>query len=127
MTAKVTPLPKKRKKKSPTKDMDRLFSLIVRNVGRCELAGYDDLECSGALQCAHCFSRRYRTVRWDRRNAISACQAHHMKYTHDPLRWDEFLYQKWGTVQYLRMRMLATQGPKPDLAAIHARPRSASF
>ena len=107
---------KKRKKASVTKELDTLFSLVVRSVGKCEAD--DGRPCNGPLQCAHGFTRSYRATRWDRRNAFCLCAGHHMFYTHRPLEWDEVLYSRWGTVEYLRLRMLATSGAKPDTAVL---------
>lgn len=116
MTA--TPLPKKKAKKKRvnySKECDRLFSLIVRSVGHCESGR---TEHAGNLQCAHGFSRRYHATRWDRRNAWAMCAGCHFYFTVHPLEFDNWLYERWGTVQYLRMRNLALRGPLPDLAVL---------
>lgn len=108
--------PKKRAKQDYSKQCDILFSQLVRSVGRCEsgrLARH-----GGVLQCAHGISRRYRAVRWDRRNAWSFCQACHMYFTHHPLEWDEWLRQTWGDDLYVEMRALALAGERPDLPAL---------
>lgn len=115
----MTAVKKKAKKparRNYSKQCDELFSKLVRSVGVCEID--DGRPCSGVLQCAHGFSRRYHAVRWDRRNAFSACQGHHFYYTNNPLQWDDFLHKTWGTVQYLRMRNLAVTGTKPDTKAL---------
>lgn len=98
-----------RKKASASKEADLLFGKIVRSPGRC-------VECGStfAIQCAHGFSRRYRSVRWDRRNAWPLCRADHMRFTHNPLLWDLWLHDAWGDVLYAEMRDLALHGPTPD-------------
>ena len=93
---------------------DILFSLAVRAVGRCEALG----EHKGPLQCAHGFSRRYRAVRWDSRNAFSLCAGHHVYFTHRPIEWDEWMRETMGFELYEFLRVLALIGPKPDMEAI---------
>ncbi len=96
--------------------LDRLFSAIVRSVGSCENCG-----STTGLQCAHGFSRRYRNVRWDRRNAFCLCQRCHMKYTHRPLEWDEWLRERWGPDLYVEIRSLALLvGVKVDMEQVRA-------
>lgn len=57
---------------------DRLFSRWVRDRdGRCTAAGVLDGECRGILQAAHVNGRRKYSVRFDVRNVISLCAAHH--------------------------------------------------
>ena len=102
------------KKKSQVKEADRLFSLWVRSVGVCESGR---LEHAGALQCAHGISRRYRAVRWDRRNAYALCQGCHVFYTHRPLEWEDWLRARWGA-NYEPMRALAMSGSRPDMDAL---------
>lgn len=108
--------PSQRKRDSQKRrvaECDRLFSLIVRSRGRCEIDGCGSTDW---LQCAHGFSRRYRAVRWDERNALCACRAHHVYFTHRPLEWDEFLVTRWGEDLYAELRSLALNGPNPDAA-----------
>lgn len=99
-----------------TEEADRLFSLVVRNVGSC---GADDgRPCSGGLQCAHGFSRRYRNTRWDARNAWCLCQAHHTYYTHRPIEWDLWMLDRLGVEGYVQLREAALATTKVDLEYI---------
>lgn len=87
-------------KKKPTRTTlsnkaDRLFSLQVRARGRCEAAGLDNVKCSGNHQCCHIFGRRYRAIRWDERNALCMCQAHHYWYTSRPELWSLLIMKHW--------------------------------
>ena len=116
--AKRTAKAKRIKLKRPTnaqmvRKADILFSLAVRSVGRCAALG----EHKGPLQCAHGFSRRYRAVRWDSRNAFSLCAGHHLYFTHRPLEWDEWMREAMGDA-YELVRIKALTGPKPDMTAI---------
>lgn len=117
----VTPIPKAKKRKttkkqSVGKQCDLLFSKIVRSVGKCEID--DGRPCKGWLECAHGFSRSYRAVRWDRRNAFCACVGHHKFYTHRPLEWDLWMRERMGEELYEEIRALALAGERPDTQAL---------
>lgn len=102
----------KRAKRDYSKQCDVLFSQVVRARGKCEsgrLARH-----SGVLQCAHGFSRRYRAVRWDERNAWSLCAACHVFFTHHPIEWTDWMIDRLGAEQYEELRQLALHGPIPD-------------
>lgn len=105
----------KKKPKTPTKtrqlkQADTLFSQIVRSAGRCA-------NCSSTehLQCAHGFSRRYRAVRFDERNAWPLCRSCHVYFTHRPLEWDDWMVSRLGDHRYVELRHEALTGPNPDL------------
>lgn len=107
----VDPIPKvKRQKSTLLKEADQLCGRLVRARGRCE-------ECQSTkhLQWAHGFSRSYRKVRHDLRNGFCLCQACHMRFTHNPLLWDDWLRARWGPELYAQMRFLALSGPRADL------------
>jgi hypothetical protein len=106
--------PAKRARRNYSAQADRLCGALVRARGECEAEG----EHTGPLQWAHGFSRSYRAVRWDLRNGFCLCSGHHFFFTNHPLEWDNWLHEKWGTVQYLRMRGLAVGGLKPDLPSL---------
>lgn len=115
--------PKKPPRQNWSEKCDVLFSKLVRRPGVCAIDG-----CSATtlLQCAHGFSRRYRTVRWDFRNAWCLCSKHHKYYTYYPLQWDDWLRAQWGEVLYAEMRALALSGgtatdTRPALKATYAR------
>ncbi len=111
-------LKKKARKRGPTvASCDRDFSKLVRSVGRCEIGKVENCP-SGNLQCAHGFSRRYKSVRWDVRNAWSACQGCHYWYTLRPLEWDDFLRERWGQDLYDELRALSLQLVRVDLKAV---------
>jgi len=67
-------------KTSPLKAADDLFSRMVRDRdGMCMACG-----ANVGLQCAHIWSRRYRSLRWRLENAITLCRGCHMGFTHHP-------------------------------------------
>lgn len=111
--AKLGRVKKGTSKKAQVDHLDRLFSVLTRAGGKCLNCG-----STGRLQCAHGFSRRYRSVRWDPRNAFCLCQGCHMFYTHRPLEWDEWLLERWGPELYAELRSLALSTIKVDLDAV---------
>ena len=94
---------------------DRVFSKIIRARGTCEAA---DGSCKGNLQCAHGFSRSYRAIRCDERNAFCLCAHHHVFFTHRPLEWDQWLRRAWGNLGYDVMRDLALANERTDWKAL---------
>lgn len=106
---------KKAKKTSPMKTADKLCGDLVRSRGRCE-------ECGSVqgLQWAHGFSRRYHKVRWDERNGFCLCVKCHMRFTHNPILWDDWLKAKWGDALYDELRGLALDGPRVVLKEVIA-------
>lgn len=114
----MTVKPAKKAKKSPRQNYsaqcDAAFSKLIRLRGFCEAD--DGRPCAGYHQCAHGFSRRYRAVRWDERNAWCLCAGHHKYYTHRPLEWDMWLAQRWSEqgLTYGHMRTLALTKTPPD-------------
>lgn len=96
-----------------TGECDRLFSLIIRRPGRCEVCG-----TTRNLECAHGISRRYRATRWDLRNAVCLCHADHVWFTEKPDGWLDFLRARWGDDLYAEMHALAQSGIRPDLRVL---------
>jgi hypothetical protein len=113
------PKPKKRRKQSAVKGCDALFSKIVRSTGSCQHCG-----SPVSLQCAHGFSRRYRAVRWDLRNAFALCAGCHLYFTMRPLEWDDWLRARWGDELYTALRVLALSAPNPKLTDVMAELRA---
>jgi hypothetical protein len=93
---------RKRKKKHPIHECDRLFSLIIRSRGRCE--NCYRVPTRVVLQCAHGFPRRYRSVRWDERNAFCLCSGCHVFYTYRPLEWTDWMKARMGEELYEELR-----------------------
>ncbi len=105
-------------------ECDRLFSLHIRNRGTCESGRPNH---NGSLQCAHGFSRRYLTVRWNPNNAWAFCGGCHVFYTHHPIEWDDWLCDRWGLALYGVMKGMALQTEvKVDMEAVYAELRGAS-
>jgi 5-methylcytosine-specific restriction endonuclease McrA len=103
------------------READKLWSLAVRKKGQCELCGERKF-----LQAAHGFSRRYRGTRWVLLNGFCLCRGCHVKYTHDPLGWDDYLHEMWGPAVYVELREAAQSLRMPrDMEAIVASLRTA--
>ncbi len=111
-------------KKHLVMECDRLFSLQVRSVGRCEVA--DGKPHSGNLQCMHLFSRSYKAVRWDRRNAAAGCGGHHTFLTHHPIEHDMWMLDRLGIELYGELRELALTHRAPDLELVLAELRASA-
>jgi 5-methylcytosine-specific restriction endonuclease McrA len=96
---------------------DRLFSLAVRERdGHCQACG-----AHWDLQCAHILSRRYTATRWAMDGAVTLCKGCHMKYTHDPLGWEEWVTERIGARRFRALKLRARQGvAKVDLEAVVA-------
>lgn len=113
--AKLGRVKKGTSQKARVNHLDRLFSVLTRAGGECVHCGATE-----RLQCAHGFSRRYRNVRWDSRNAFCLCQGCHLFFTHRPLEWDEWLRDRWGEDLYAELRALALSIAKVDLDEVRA-------
>jgi len=99
-------------------ECDRLFSLEIRSRGECESGRPTH---NGGLQCAHGFSRRYLTIRWNPNNAWAFCAGCHTYYTARPDEWSFWLMDKWGRALHSVMRGMAEQTQvKVDMEAVYA-------
>ncbi len=129
------PKPKKRPKRkrdrrpsrrrTTRRDCDRLWSKLIKRDGVCYgLKVFPRHVCKGPLQAAHGFSRRYAGTRHDLRNGFPLCAALHVRYTYDPIRWDNLLRKWWGLELYEELKALALQVTKPDYGEVLARSAS---
>jgi hypothetical protein len=105
------PKKNRRKARTPLQQADALCGAIVRSRGRCEACGRSD----GTLQWAHGFSRSYRKVRHDLRNGFCLCAGCHMRFTHNPIAWEDWMLERMGHAAYYKVRWDALNGPKADL------------
>lgn len=83
---------------------DKLFSLIIRNEGKCERCGSTE-----NLQCAHIISRKYSATRTDQNNAWSLCAKCHRRLTDWPREHSHFITQTIGSERYDELRLKAEQ------------------
>lgn len=80
---------------------DVVFSRIVRLRARfnCEKCGrYFPL--GHGLQCAHVFSRRHQSTRYDPDNAIALCFTDHQYFGEHPTIFTAWIKKKLGDVRY---------------------------
>lgn len=107
----VTPIRKPgKKKKSPMKRADELFSRYVRLRDRfCQGCGTPN-----DLQCAHLVTRAYKAVRHDPMNAVALCKGCHVRWTHRPLEWAEWCEERLGAAEWANLRKRALAGGKTD-------------
>jgi hypothetical protein len=97
---------KKITRKGLIKKLDKKFGEIVRSRGYC-------LKCNkGAeqvtLHCAHIFSRRNVSVRWDFDNAVSLCYSCHYWWAHpNPILFTDFIKDYLGEMKYESLKIRA--------------------
>ena len=108
-----------KKRMNLTKACDTLFSKIIRARGCCEINHVTKCP-SGPLQCCHIFSRSYRAVRFDERNAVAGCAGCHLFFTLNPEEWDDWRVEHLGIGLYEELRAKAMAGGRSDLAEVKA-------
>ena len=111
------PKPKAVKPKTPSRAvLDDLFSRYIRRFGECQFWGVGGIPCSSQLHCSHIHSRTYNSLRWDARNAVCCCAAHHRwQHNHPTLNtWalEELLGREH--LEELRDAYLAGKKPTPE-------------
>lgn len=110
---------RKTKRGTTKRKCDAAFAKWIRerdgNV--CQSSGEPTLH----PQCAHGFSRRYLGTRWDPSNAWCLSREEHMRFTHDPIRWDLWMRHRLGDGPYKDLRLKALLPcPKVDYEALLA-------
>ena len=97
---------------------DDLFRDAIR-----ERDGWACRNCGSPVhpQCAHIVSRRYGAVRWCMDNAVCLCKGCHMKFTCDPLGWDDWVDERFGPGRLVQLKLRARSGvAKVDLEGVIA-------
>ena len=102
---------KKQTKKSITAKLDKVCSQIVRK-GICIKCGESQYD---KLQCAHIFSRTYRSVRWDFLNLVCLCTSCHFWSHRNPLLFNDLVENYLSKTQYLQLKSRATSIKKWSL------------
>lgn len=90
---------------SLTNKIDRLVSEITRSIGHCVWCGDGDYE---KLQCAHIYSRKFKSVRFDLRNVLCLCARCHFHGHSNPVDFIEFVKRYLGDYEYEQLRLRAT-------------------
>jgi len=90
---------RKNKRRKIKDELDKLFSIIIRNKGKCERCG----EIS-PLNTAHIFSRRNLATRWDKNNALCLCVGCHFWAHQNPILFTEFIKEKIGDKKYEELK-----------------------
>ena len=85
---------------------DSYFSKCVReaNENTCEWCGK-----VGLMDCSHVFSRRHRSIRWDKLNANCLCKGCHRKWHESPANSMQWFESEFGIgrIEILREKMNA--------------------
>ncbi len=111
--------PRKRRRgkaASLAREADRLWSLVVRHRGHCEIERPH--ECKGVLQGMHGIPRTYRSTRWLPINGFAGCAGAHFYFTNRPEEWSAYLLEAWGLEVYRELWRKARSHEKPDLAVV---------
>ena len=95
-------------KKSDIKKLDKLWSQIIRNRGKCEVCGKHP-SGNSYLNPHHIVGRRNYTLRWDIRNGVALCAGHHI-FNRESAHQDSEWFHDWleenrkEDLEYLRKR-----------------------
>lgn len=92
------------------KQADRWFSKYIRlRDGHC-------LACGDTqhLQCAHILTRSYHAVRCHEANAVALCRACHVRFTHRPLEWEDWVKARFGDDLWDQLRTEALTYARQD-------------
>lgn len=92
---------KKQTKSSLTNKLDRECSRIIRSKGFCTRCGMNDYE---KLQCAHIYSRDYKSLRWDLKNMVCLCASCHFWGHKNPILFAEFVKEYLGDYEYQALK-----------------------
>lgn len=93
-------------KRGMVRKLDKIVSEIVRARGSCAKCrkGAETV----TLQCAHIFSRRNMSVRFDLLNCLPLCYACHFYWAHkEPIEFTEFVKEYLGKYYYEQLRIRA--------------------
>lgn len=96
---------KKPSRKTLTNKLDAICSLIIRAKGYCSWCKKADYS---KLQCAHIYSRTYKSVRWDLKNMVCLCAGCHFYGHKNPLAFSEFVMGYLGEYEYEALKLRAT-------------------
>jgi hypothetical protein len=116
----------RRKKKAPQAGesilarSDKLWSLIVRSKGYCEVRQWFPHVCKGPLQAMHGIPRTYKATRWNLLNGFSGCAGCHLYLTWHPEEWSRYLVKAWGPEVFEELWVVARKLAKPDAPTILA-------
>lgn len=95
---------RKPSKTSLTRKLDTECSRIVRSRGSCQWCGLEDYE---KLQCAHIYSRTYKSVRFDMLNLLCLCGGCHFRWHKKPLESSEWVRNTLGEYYYQMLKTRA--------------------
>ena len=87
------------------RECDRVFAVAVK-----DRDGWACRACGSHMhpQCAHLVSRRYHATRWDLLNAVCLCSGCHVRWTHDPIAWEDWCEERFpGRLVGLKVRARA--------------------
>lgn len=94
-------------KRGIKKKLDAICSEIVRRVDKCVRCGKDGGDVT--LHCAHIFSRKNMSTRWDLDNLVCLCYRCHYHWAHPyPVFFTEWAKIYLGEIKYEALKARAT-------------------
>lgn len=76
--------------------------------GCCRFCGTQGSEVN-PLQWCHVLRRSYHAIRWDRDNSMVLCRTHHMMFTENPAKWEQWCLDV--DIPWDELRVKALTGP----------------
>lgn len=99
--------------------LDQLFSQFIRMRANNQCQRCGRWKEYSQLQCAHCFGRRKKSVRFDEDNALALCfPCHHIIDSEDPEAKRELFIKYLGEQGYKNLRIRAELAGRPDVKAL---------
>lgn len=90
----AVPKPNKKNKKGEIRKKDAEFRIeIIARDRICQRCGKGATQ--GQLQCAHIYSRRYKSIRWDMDNALTLCAGCHFYVHQNPVEFAFWFERKY--------------------------------
>lgn len=83
-----------------TNKLDKKCSQIIRARGYCERCGPLKYHDYSLLQCAHIYSRTYKSVRFDLLNLLCLCASCHFWAHKNPIDFGEWVKDHIGLANY---------------------------
>ena len=87
-----------------TRKLDKIVSDITRASGLCAWCGSSDYS---KLQCAHIYSRKWKSVRWDLKNVVCLCASCHFYGHQNPIAFTDFIKGYLGEYEFQQLKLRA--------------------
>lgn len=89
--------------------------VMARDHGICRWPGCGK---ESSAQWCHCYSRRYKWLRWDLDNSFVLCAGHHLGWHHRPLEGAKWWGEELGPIRYKNLVIRAARPSKVNTDAV---------